>query len=41
MDKIKFGMIGCGTVAGYGHLPGITKAEGAELVAVSGARSAS
>jgi len=35
MDEIRFGMIGCGTVAGYGHLPGITNAEGAELVAVS------
>ena len=27
MDKIKFGVIGCGTVAGYGHVPAIAKPE--------------
>lgn len=35
MDKVRFGIIGCGTVASYGHIPGICSIENAELVAVS------
>ena len=35
MDKVRFGLIGCGTVAGYGHIPALTSIAEAELVAVS------
>lgn len=35
MDKVRFGMIGCGTVACYGHLPALTSIPEIELVAVS------
>lgn len=35
MDKVRFGIIGCGTVASYGHIPGIISTEDAELVAIS------
>lgn len=35
MDKLRFGLIGCGTVAGYGHLPALTSLPEAELVAIS------
>ncbi len=34
MDKLKIGVIGCGTVAGYGHIPAVTRSELTELVAV-------
>lgn len=32
---IGVGLIGCGTVAGYGHLPALSAAEGARLLAVA------
>jgi len=32
---VGFGVIGCGTVAGYGHLPALTTTDGARLVAVA------
>lgn len=35
MDKVRFGMIGCGTVACYGHLPALTSIPEIDLVAVS------
>ena len=35
MDKIKFGVIGCGTVAGYGHIPAIASLKEAELFALA------
>ncbi len=35
MSKVRFGIIGCGTVAGYGHIPGIMNCGDAELVAIS------
>jgi predicted dehydrogenase len=35
MDKVRFGIIGCGTVASYGHIPGICGIDDAELVAVA------
>lgn len=35
MDKVRFGIIGCGTVASYGHIPGVCNIEDAELVAIS------
>lgn len=35
MEKVRFGIIGCGTVAGYGHIPGIINTPDAELVAIS------
>ena len=35
MEKVRFGMIGCGTVACYGHLPALTSTPEVELVAVS------
>ena len=35
MEKVRFGIIGCGTVAGYGHIPGIINCADAELVAIS------
>ena len=35
MDKVNFGIIGCGTVASYGHIPAICSLDNAELVAVS------
>ncbi len=36
MDKVRFGMIGCGTVAGYGHLPALASlTDVIELVAIS------
>ncbi len=35
MEKVRFGIIGCGTVAGYGHIPGACNAEEVELVALS------
>ena len=34
MDKIKFGVIGCGTVAGYGHIL-IASLKEAELFALA------
>jgi predicted dehydrogenase len=34
---INVGLIGCGTVAGYGHLPALSVVEGARLVAVADA----
>lgn len=34
MDKLKVGVIGCGTIVGYGHLPAVTKLELTELVAI-------
>lgn len=34
-DKVRFGMIGCGTVAGYGHIPGMIACPEIELVALS------
>ena len=35
MDKVRLGMIGCGTVAGYGHIPALTSIPDVELVAIS------
>lgn len=35
MKRVKVGVIGCGTVAGYGHLPAIAESEMLELVAVA------
>lgn len=35
MDKVRFGIIGCGTVASYGHIPAVCGIDNAELVAVS------
>ncbi len=35
MDKIRIGIIGCGTVAGYGHIPAASESDLAELVALS------
>lgn len=35
MDRVRFGIVGCGTVASYGHIPGICSVDDAELVAVS------
>ncbi|OYT30820.1 MAG: hypothetical protein B6U94_05215 [Thermofilum sp. ex4484_79] len=35
MDKVRFGVIGCGTVAGYGHIPAVVNSEKAELVALA------
>ena len=35
MEKVRFGMIGCGTVACYGHLPALAVIPEIELVAVS------
>jgi len=35
MKRVKVGVIGCGTVAGYGHLPAIAESEILELVAVA------
>lgn len=35
MDRLKFGLIGCGTVACYGHLPALTNLTDTDLVAVS------
>lgn len=35
MDRVRFGMIGCGTVACYGHLPALASLPEIELVAIS------
>jgi len=35
MDKVRVGLIGCGTVASYGHLPALTSIPEVELVAIS------
>ena len=35
MDKIRIGIIGCGTVAGYGHIPAVAKSELADLAALA------
>jgi len=35
MERVRFGMIGCGTVACYGHLPALTSIPEIELVAIS------
>lgn len=35
MDKVRFGIIGCGTVASYGHIPAICSIQDAELVAIA------
>jgi len=34
-EKVRFGLIGCGTVAGYGHIPALTTCPKIELVALS------
>lgn len=33
--KIGVGLIGCGTVARYGHLPAIAESDGLDLIAVA------
>jgi len=33
-DKVRMGVVGCGVVSGYGHLPAISNAKEAELVAL-------
>lgn len=35
---MRFGVIGCGTVAGYGHIPALSQSKDAELVALSDVR---
>jgi len=34
-DKVRMGMIGCGTVAGYGHIPALAACPDIDLVALS------
>ena len=34
-DVIRFGLIGAGTVAGYGHMPALREVPGVELVLVA------
>jgi predicted dehydrogenase len=34
MDKVRFGLLGCGTISQYAHLAALQKAEGVELTAI-------